>query len=214
MIYMHISTVTTNLSNLIQQMVDEENVRHASMISKLESLKQCHAEICCKSSSDIVGSNVSQPQNAMTTNKPTIIPGLSELDENNYHIILNPIIRTLKLKYHPVDTSELKQGYLDGIGTIKMKILVWMLRNPGIPISYETAPRIYGHPNDICEPGTFAQTIRLLRKTLGGRGRENPYILTTPNYEPGKFTHGCTYVMNPNYRYFVDERKISFENHA
>ena len=212
---MHNSTATINFSNLIQQMVDEENVRHENMIYKLELLKQCHAEISYKSPSDIVGSNIPQPQDTMPTNsKSTIIQGSSEFDENNYHIILNPNICTLKLKYSPENKSDLQQGSLSGIGSIKMKILVWMLQNPGTSISYATAPGIYGHPNDICEPGTFAQTIRLLRRTLGGRGRENPYIRTLPNYEPGKFTHGCAYVMNPAYRYLVVKRKISFENHA
>lgn len=212
---MHVSTAIANFSNLIQQMVDEENVRHENMISKLESLKQCHAEISYKSPSGPVGSNVSQPQGAMTTNNiSTTIQDSSEFDENDYHIILNPNICTLKLRYLPENKSDLKEGSLAGIGSMKMKIMVWMLQNPGTPISYETAPRIYGHPNDICEPGTFAQTIRLLRKTLGGRGRENPYILTVPNYEPGKFTHGCAYVMNPAYRYLVVKRKISFRNHS
>lgn len=212
---MHVPTATTNFSSLIQQMVDEENVHHENMISKLESLKECHAEISYKSPSGIVGLNVSQPQNAMTTNnKQTTIQGSSEFDENNYHIILNPNICTLKLKYSPENKSGLEQGSLAGIGSIKMKILVWMLQNPGTPISYATAPGIYGHPNNICEPGAFAQTIRLLRRALGGRGRENPYIRTVPNYEPGKFTHGCAYVMNPAYRYLVVKRKISFENHS
>ena len=45
---MHNSTAITSFSNLIQQMVDEENVRHENTISKLESLKQCHAEISHK----------------------------------------------------------------------------------------------------------------------------------------------------------------------
>lgn len=212
---MHNSMAITDFSNLIQQMVDEENVRHENMISKLESLKHCHAEISYKSPSGIVGSNIPQPQGTMTTNnKPTTIQGSSEFDENNYHIILNPNVGTLKLKYSPEKKSDLQQGSLAGIGSIKMKILVWMLQNPGTPISYATAPGIYGHPNNICEPGTLAQTIRLLRRTLGGRGRENPYIRTVPNYEPGKFTHGCAYVMNPAYRYLVIKRNISFENHA
>ena len=212
---MHVPTATTNFSSLIQQMVDEENVRHENMISKLESLKQCHAEISYKNPSGIVGSNVSQPQNAIATNnKPTTIQGSGKFDENDYDIILNPNICTLKLRYLPENKSDLKEGSLTGIGSIKMKILVWMLHNSGTPISYESAPGIYGHPNDICEPGTFAQTIRLLRRTLGGRGRGNPYILTVPNYEPGKFTHGCAYVMNPAYRYLVVKRKTSFENHA
>ncbi len=212
---MHNSTAITSFSNLIKQMVEEENLRHENMIRKLKSLQRCNAEINCKSPSGIVKSNVSQPQNAkITNNKSTTIQDSNEFDGYDYHVILNPNICTLKLRYFPENKSDLEQGSLAGIGSIKMKIMVWMLQNPGAPISYATAPGVYGHPNDICEPGAFAQTIRLLRKTLAGRGRENPYILTVPNYEPGKFTHGCAYVMNPAYRYLVVKHKISFENHS
>lgn len=47
---MHNLTAIINFSNLIQQIMDEENVRHENIINKLESLKQCHAEMGCKNS--------------------------------------------------------------------------------------------------------------------------------------------------------------------
>ena len=134
------------------------------------------------------------------------------IEEDDYAIIVNLNAHTLRLRHSPEDNSTLEQGSLDGLGSMRMKILVWMLRNPGNTISCGTAPRTYGYPSDNSEPGTFAQTIKHLRDVLGGRGRTNPYILTIPNSEPGKRTHGCTYVMNPAYRYLVVRHEISLES--
>ena len=147
-----------------------------------------------------------------TNGRARAVTQQSDASEDDFAIILDLNAHTLKLRLRPEDNSALQLGSLSGLGSMRMKVMVWMLQNRGNSISYETAPRVYGHPTNICEPGTFAQTIKLLRNALGGRGRANPYILTVPNSEPGKRTHGCSYVMNPAYRYLVTRNSKSFES--
>jgi len=147
-----------------------------------------------------------------TNGRARAVTQQSNVNEGDYAIILDLNAHTLKLRHSPEDNSTLELGSLSGLGSMRMKVMVWMLQNRGNSISYETAPRVYGHPNDICESGTFAQTIKHLRNALGGRGRANPYILTVPNSEPGKRTHGCSYVMNPAHRYLVTRNPKSLES--
>lgn len=124
---------------------------------------------------------------------------LSDIKEKNFDVILDITTNSLRYRKDPVKHTNLKESKLEGIGSRRIEILLYLLEHPTRHISIENASVLPGQL-DIIEPNTLSKTIGLLRKALGQKGPKGPYILTECLWGQ---RYRYAYKLNSDWRYLV-----------
>lgn len=131
---------------------------------------------------------------------------LSNINEDNFDIILDITMNSLRYRKDPVKHTKLKKSKLESIGPRRMEILSYLLEHPKRNISVENVS-ILTNQMDFISPNTLSKTIGLLRKALGQKGAKGPYIITEPSL--GSIQH--IYKLNPKMRYLVIKKNEKSE---
>jgi hypothetical protein len=129
--------------------------------------------------------------------------GLSNINKDDFDIILDMTTNSLRCRKDPVKRTELKESQLENIGSRRIEILSYLLEHPKRNISVENVS-LLSNQMDFVSPNTLAKTISLLRKALGQKGAKGPYIITEPSL--GSVQH--IYKLNPKMKYLVIRGKI------
>ena len=128
---------------------------------------------------------------------------LSDIDENDFDVILDMTTTSLRYRENPAKHTKLQKSELAGIGQRRIEILAYILEHPSKNISIENASLLHNQP-DIIEPNTLSKTIGLLRKALGQKGSEDTYIITENVW--GRH-YRSAYRVNKERRYLVIRKK-------
>lgn len=126
-----------------------------------------------------------------------------KVDKSRFDVILNLTSNTLRFRQDPSKHTRLDISPLKDIGAHRMRILIYMLQHPGWRISDDNVSACYGTPDEVRTTSALHQTIRVLRRALGTRGRANPYIRSVPDCGPASRRNGCVYLMEPRWKYLV-----------
>ncbi len=131
---------------------------------------------------------------------------LSNINEDDFDIILDITMNSLRYRKDPVKHTKLKKSKREGIGPRRMEILMYLLEHPKRHISIENAP-LLSNQLDIIEPAALHKTISLLRKALEQKGTKGPYIITEPSL--GSAYH--IYKINTARKYLVIKKNEKSE---
>ena len=137
---------------------------------------------------------------------------LSNIEENNFDVILDLTTHTLKLRKNPVKHTKLEIGELKKIGPHYMRILAYMLEHPDQAFHSANIHKAYSSVREVKEPNTFTKTIGALRRALGQIDTTGPYIIKEFDWEGiTSSKRGYVYKINPTWHYLVihDTDKIS-----
>ena len=124
---------------------------------------------------------------------------LSDIKEENFDVILNMTTNSLRYRKDPVKHTNLKESKLEGIGSRRIEILLYLLEHSTRHISIENASMLPSQL-DIIEPNSLSKTIGLLRKALGQKGSEDTYIITKDVWGQN-YRHA--YILNQKWKYLV-----------
>lgn len=124
---------------------------------------------------------------------------LLNINEDEFDIILDITTNSLRYRKDPVKHTNLKESKLEGIGSRRIEILLYLLEHPTRHISIENASMLPGQL-DIIEPNTLSKTIGLLRRALGQKGPKGPYILTESVWGQ---RYRYAYKLNSDWHYLV-----------
>lgn len=125
---------------------------------------------------------------------------LENLNEEDYDVILDMRVCSLRYRRDPRCHSNLVVSDLDGIYKHRLTVLERMLSRPGGHFSTDT---VYAPLGERRSDAAFRQTISKLRKALGTSGQANPYILTLPASCHCARPSTCVYTVDPAWRYLV-----------
>lgn len=143
---------------------------------------------------------IHKPQKIAIANGRKLSEGeLSNINEDDFDIILNLTTTSLRYRQDPTKHSKLIEAKLQNIGTRRIEILSHFLEHPSKDISIESASLLPKQP-DIVEPNALSKTISLLRRALGQSGSKGPYILTKAVW--GR-NYRYAYQMNPKWKYLL-----------
>jgi hypothetical protein len=130
---------------------------------------------------------------------------LSNINEDDYDVIIDITTNSLRYRKDPVKHTNLKESKLEGIGPRRIEILLYLLEHSTRHISIENASVLPGQL-DIIEPNTLSKTIGLLRKALGQKGPKGPYILTESVWGQ---RYCYAYKLNSDWHYLVIKNEKS-----
>ncbi len=136
---------------------------------------------------------------------------LSNINHDNYDIILDLTSNCLKYRKDPQGRSALKKADLKGVGPRRIEILKYLLEHPKRYISVDNISKLSGQC-EIVEPNTLAKSINLVRKALGQKGSKGPCIITETSLGSA---HHC-YKICPQRRYLVikEKQEITDKSHS
>jgi hypothetical protein len=123
------------------------------------------------------------------------------LTEDDFDLILDMTTHTVEYRKDPAKPTPLLSSPVKGIGYERLRVLAFMIEHPTRRLCSDTVPSLVAEPDYVMERGALAQTVRLLRRSLGAPGRQNPYILTEPAWGESRRRGACVYVLNPRWRY-------------
>jgi len=124
---------------------------------------------------------------------------LSNINEDDYDVILDITTNSLRYRKDPVKHTNLKESKLEGIGPRRIEILLYLLEHSTRHISIENASMLPSQL-DIIEPNSLSKTIGILRKALGQKGPKGPYILTESVWGQ---RYCYAYKLNSDWHYLV-----------
>lgn len=125
------------------------------------------------------------------------------INEDDFDIILDLVKNNLRYRKDPANHSRLEISTLIGVGARRIEILRYLLEHPQRIISVENVSWLPKQA-EIVEPTALAKSISQLRKALGYRGLQNPYIITERSLES---TYNV-YKINPEWHYLVIKEKM------
>jgi len=155
---------------------------------------------CSNNSQITVQEKTDEPQKIAISNGRKLSEGeLSNINEDDYDVILDMTTNSLRYRKDPVKHTNLKKSKLEGIGSRRIEILAYLLEHSTRDISIESASMLPSQL-DIIEPNTLSKTIGLLRKALGQKGPKGPYILTESVWGQ---RYRYAYKLNSDWHYLV-----------
>lgn len=143
---------------------------------------------------------IHKPQKIAIANGRKLSEGeLSNINEDDYDVILDITTNSLRYRKDPVKHTNLKESKLEGIGSRRIEILLYLLEHSTRHISIENASMLPSQL-DIIEPNSLSKTIGILRKALGQKGPKGPYLLTESVWEQ---RYRYAYKLNSDWHYLV-----------
>lgn len=143
--------------------------------------------------------------NAIINNVQIIsIDKASYINEDEYDLVFNVVRSTLKFRANPAEHTSLKSANLKGVGSHRMQILFFMLKNSGKPFCCKNIYKYYSDQDECRGPNTYTKTIAALRKALEQKNTTGPYIVKQPDW--GGITglnRGHVYFINPEWKYLI-----------
>lgn len=128
---------------------------------------------------------------------------LQNLNQEDFDLILDQTNHHLRFRVNPTKHTPLITTQLEGIGSQRRRVLVFMLERPTRHLCPDRMPESLGEPNG----RAVAQTIRLFRRALGRPGRQNPYIRTEANWGETRGSRTSVYVLDPRWKYLLIQWK-------
>ena len=148
-------------------------------------------------------STIDSMRNATDDTGSTSTSDLSDINEDDFDVILDMTTTSLRYRQDPARHTKLKDAQLTGIGRCRIDILAYLLEHPSRNLSIENASLLPSQ-DEIIEPNTLSKTISLLRKALGQKGSEDTYIVTCPVWDKH---YRSAYRANTKWRYLVIREK-------
>ncbi len=131
---------------------------------------------------------------------------MTDINENDFDVILDTTANTLKFRNDPSCRSALKLSLLMGVGSRRIEILSYLIQHPQRYISIDNITCL-PKQHEVITSNTLAKSINILRRALGQTKVNNAYILTERNLEA---TH-CRYRLNLKWKYLLIK---NFQNHG
>lgn len=129
------------------------------------------------------------------------------LDEDSYDVILNTTNATLRHREDPENHSGLRLSDTRGIGPYRIKILAFMIERFGVAVCSNNVDDLLGETNRVVTAQAFTKSISVLRQTLGGRSRHNPYIQSVAAWESSRRKNAQAYLLNPEWKCLLVRHK-------
>jgi len=191
--------------------------RHIDILQELEQLqqeelelRQAYAQKCeliAQKRQDLLSeltSCCSKATRCTTNGRARAVTQQSNVNEDNYAVVLNLKNHSLRYRKDPEINSPLIEGKLKGIGPHRMKIFAYMLEHPDVSFHGGNIANAYCSYTEKLSDNTFTKAIGVFRKVLGQHDTSGPYIVVNIDWEgiTGK-TRGHVYRVNSKWRYLV-----------
>jgi len=128
---------------------------------------------------------------------------IEAMDEDTYDVILDTTNSTLRYRESPATHSELRLSDSHGIGPYRITILAFMIERFGAAVCSDNVDDLLGEGNKVVTAQAFTKSISVLRQTLGGGGRHNPYIQSVAAWESSRSKNAQAYLLNPEWKYLL-----------
>ena len=125
------------------------------------------------------------------------------LDEDSYDVILDTTNSTLRYREDPETHRDLRLSDSRGIGPYRIKILAFMIERFSVPVCSDNVDHLLGETNRIATSQAFTKSISVLRQTLGGSGRHNPYIHSVAAWESSRSKNAQAYLLSSKWKYLL-----------
>lgn len=188
----------------ILRRLDARILSHETSIRDLENIKEMIPILI----SDFDLHSVTPPgivpkRTAISNGKLLSLQTLTDLNKDNYDVVLDCIDRTLLARKDPDKSTKLEKCQCKNIGPDRLKLLRYIMEHPNVPICVETIPFVYGDIASISS-NALAKAIGHLRKCLWYA----PYIITEPDWGESISRTGSVYLLNEKYKYLVIRYQI------
>lgn len=190
--------VNTLLHNVRQLRADILETRQTDMekCNVIETALKClMSDTSLETVESIVSFDIAY---AIANNKPLSKEDAEKINQDNFDVIIDIPHHLIKAKKNPADKSSvLVQCDCSGIGGQRLEIMAYMAARKGVWISIDEIERDFP---SVVEPGSFTKTISVIRKALGDRGANSPYIKT----KCVKSSSGrAAYMFDPKWNFLV-----------
>jgi hypothetical protein len=128
---------------------------------------------------------------------------MGTLDKDTYDVILDTTNSTLRYREDPENHGELRLSDTRGIGPYRIKILAFMIERFGVAVCSDNVDDLLGETNRVVTAQAFTKSISVLRQTLGGRGRHNPYIQALAAWESSRSKNAQAYLLRSKWKYLL-----------
>ena len=112
----------------------------------------------------------------MANGRRLAIQQLSDINENDYDVILDTTTNSLRFRKDPVRHSKLKESRREKVGSHRIQILARMLEHPGKPFHAGNIGGDLVAGSDERARNTFTKSIAIIRKALDQKDTSGPYI--------------------------------------
>jgi hypothetical protein len=188
----------------LQRWLAEERTRHQECIARITAIEQRLALVSRDGRTGPCESPDSRHGKISLANSRRLSDDeFQNLSEDDFDLILDMTTHTVRYRRDPAKHTPLLSSPLKAIGSERLRVLTFMVTHPTRRVCSDTVPSLMGEPDYVMEAGALAQTIRLLRRSLGMPGRQNPYILTEPAWGESRRRGACVYALNPRWKYLM-----------
>ena len=159
-----------------------------------------------ESTLDIPSGTASGIYHARPISSVSVINGkkavVEDYNENAFDVVVNGLDGTLKSRQDPAARTALMTCNMKGLGSSRMRLLIYMLEHPRNIITTRLADSIYPDSEGFLENSALRKTISILRKALGHGLSDETYLATRPfllSSEAGQ----RGYILNKNWKYLL-----------
>lgn len=129
---------------------------------------------------------------------------LSEINKNDFDVILDTTTNSLRFRKDPVRHSKLEQSGLKKVGSHRMQILAHMLEHPGKPFHAGNIGSDLVAGSGERARNTFTKSIAVIRKALDQGNMSEPYLVKRFDWDGiTGLKQGCVYKINSERKYLV-----------
>lgn len=127
---------------------------------------------------------------------------IEDYDEADFDVVFDIVQATLKSRKNPSKHSPLTKCNMAGLGNHRMQILIYMMEHPAKMVGHHNYDLIYGEDINMGKDA-FRKSISVLRKILGQKKPDSPYILTVQPFFCGNSTNSKGYKLNKQWNYLL-----------